>query len=57
MIHEDVSSVFLSFIYAIDERKNDNWNEVLDLFSKRYRDNEDVITAISKIQIELDREE
>ena len=50
---EDTGSVFLSAIYAIDERKDDNWDEVLALFYQKYKDNRDVKEAVVQIYAEL----
>ena len=50
---EDTGSVFLSAIYAIDERKDDNWDEVLALFYQKHKDNREVKEAVVQIYAEL----
>ncbi len=53
LINRNMTSVLVSFIYAIDERKDCNWNEVLNLFYTKYKNNNEVLISLAKIYCEL----
>lgn len=53
LIKQKVSPVFLAFIYAIDERKDDDWGLVLKLFCNKYYKNKDVKEALTQMYNEL----
>ena len=55
LINENISSILISFIYAIDERKDCDWDEILTLFSNKYKNNIEISEAISNITSELNR--
>jgi hypothetical protein len=46
---QQITPVFLSCIYAIDERYEYNWENIFKLFNTKYKQNPEVLTAIATV--------